>query len=268
MTEMNEKALKERFNPEGSILRKQQLRMLDLLLELDRICKRHNLNYWLIGGTLLGAVRHHGFIPWDDDVDVQMIREDYLKLMDILPGELPSTMAIQNRKTDHNYFYQYAKLRDRRSSIEEGVGYDRVFKEHGIYIDIFPIDRHPRCLQCLSIATIGHSYKILKRKDLDDAEIMRRVLRIVKVNEKFIFPMLRLVSKFVKGAYLDAFGVPFVVERHVEDIFPLGEMKFENHVFPVPHNSDKVLRNQYGDYMRMPPLDSIVPHVSKITIYG
>ena len=68
--------LRARFNPEGSLLWKHQQRMVELLLAFDAICKRHHIRYWLIGGTLIGAARHQGFIPWDDDMDVQMLRED------------------------------------------------------------------------------------------------------------------------------------------------------------------------------------------------
>lgn len=267
MTETDNKDLRERFNPDGSILRKQQLRMTEMLAVLDRICKKHGIRYWLIGGTLLGAARHKGFIPWDDDMDVQMLRDDYSRLMEILPNELPDNLAIQNRLTDPNYFYQYAKLRDRRSRIEEGLGYDRVFREHGIFIDIFPIDRHPKFLQRLSMATIGHCYKLLKSKTLGDREIMKRVMMIVHANEKIIYPLFRLASNMARtGYYLDAFGVPYIVERHIEDIFPLASMEFEGQHFPVPHDTDKVLRDQYGDYMKLPNLDGISTHVSKISI--
>ena len=80
--------LRARFNPEGSQLWKHQQRMVELLLAFDAICKRHHIRYWLIGGTLIGAARHQGFIPWDDDMDVQMLREDYLKMIEILPREV------------------------------------------------------------------------------------------------------------------------------------------------------------------------------------
>ena len=68
--------LRERFNPEGSMLRKQQQRMLEILLHIDEVCTEHNIKYWLSSGTLLGAVRHGGFIPWDDDLDIEMLKED------------------------------------------------------------------------------------------------------------------------------------------------------------------------------------------------
>lgn len=81
--------LRQRFNPEGSKLRQMQLRMLDILTEVDSICKKHGISYWLSSGTLIGALRHDGFIPWDDDLDIEMMRDDYLRLMKVLPQELP-----------------------------------------------------------------------------------------------------------------------------------------------------------------------------------
>ena len=200
-------------------------------------------------------------------MDVQMLREDYERMVEILPRELDDTMALQCRQTDRNYFFQYAKLRDRRSVLDENNGYDRIFKERGIYIDIFPIDRHPKWMQRLSIQSIGHVYKILKRKDLSDEVIVKKVMRWVCLNERIVYPVLRSISRIMGGSYLDALGVPFVVERHKEDIFPLATLDFEGHQMPVPGNYDKVLRDQYGDYMRLPDISKVNLHVSKLEIY-
>lgn len=263
---IDQDALHKRFNPEGSLLRRQQNRMTELLLVLDSICKEENIRYWLIGGTLLGAARHGGFIPWDDDMDVQMLREDYLKLLKVLPQRLPDTMALQSRQTDKNYFFQYAKLRDRKSLLKENNGYDRIFKEQGIYIDIFPIDKHPKWMQRLSINSIGHTYKLLKRVDVSLDKTLKKINLLVGFNEHVIYPILRGLSKITKGCYLDALGVPFVVERHLEDILPLTTIEFEGHQMPVPHNYDKVLRDQYGDYMQLPDIDSVNLHVGELTI--
>ena len=73
--------LRKRFNPDGSLLRRQQLRMLELLEVIDVICRKHQIPYWLSSGTLIGAARHKGFIPWDDDLDIEMLRSDYLRLL-------------------------------------------------------------------------------------------------------------------------------------------------------------------------------------------
>ena len=104
---MTNEELRKRFNPEGSLLRRQQMRMLDILIEVDKICKKHDIRYWLSSGTLIGAVRHNGFIPWDDDLDIEMMRSDYLRLMKVLPSELPEWLALQNDETDPNYFFFY-----------------------------------------------------------------------------------------------------------------------------------------------------------------
>ena len=154
---MDNKTLRQRFNPDGSLLRRQQLRMLDILREVDRICRKHHISYWLSSGTLIGALRHDGFIPWDDDLDIEMMRSDYLRLMSVLPSELPDWLALQNDETDPGYFYFYAKLRDRRSRMLEQNAYDRHWKEQGIYIDIFPMERHPIWLHRLTELTVRHT---------------------------------------------------------------------------------------------------------------
>ena len=131
-TTIDHQALRQRFNPDGSQLRKHQLRMLEILVVIDKICRKHQIPYWLSSGTLIGAVRHNGFIPWDDDLDIEMMRNDYLHLLEVLTKELPDWLALQTDETDPNYFFFYAKVRDRRSVLNEGNNYDRMWKEKGI----------------------------------------------------------------------------------------------------------------------------------------
>lgn len=119
--------LRKRFNPDGSLLRRQQLRMLELLEVIDVICRKHQIPYWLSSGTLIGAARHKGFIPWDDDLDIEMLRSDYLRLLKVLPQELPDNLALQTNETDPNYIFIYGKLRDKDSHLEETNSYDRIF---------------------------------------------------------------------------------------------------------------------------------------------
>ena len=100
ISQVQHESLRAKYSPEGSLLRRQQERMLEILCEIDRICKKHGIRYWLSSGTLIGAARHGGFIPWDDDLDIEMMREDYDRLMMVFPGELPATMALQTHDTD------------------------------------------------------------------------------------------------------------------------------------------------------------------------
>lgn len=257
----------ERFNPEGSLLRRQQMRMLDILIEVDKICKRHGIQYWLSSGTLIGAIRHNGFIPWDDDLDIEMMRSDYIRLMEVLPKELPSWLALQNDETDENYFYFYAKVRDRRSRMLEQNGYDRLWKEQGIYIDIFPMEQHPIRLHKLTEKTVGHMYKIW-RTSTDDTKSMRKVRRIFNINKRVVFPCLRQLCKLLPGKVITSgMGIPFHNPRFADEIFPLTTHEFEGIVSPVPNNTDAHLRHIFGDYMQLPDLDKLSPHVDKLEFY-
>ena len=260
----------ERFNPEGSLLRRQQMRMLEILLEVDKICKKHNIRYWLSSGTLIGAMRHNGFIPWDDDLDIEMMRSDYLRLMEVLPKELPSWLALQNEKTDHNYFYFYAKVRDRRSRMLEQNNYDRLWKEQGIYIDIFPMEQHPVWLHKLTEKTVGHMYKIW-RTSTDDTKAIKSVRRIFDFNNRILFPCFRTIflplTSHLSPLITSGMGIPFHNPRYQEEIFPLTTHEFEGHLLPVPHDADAHLRHIFGDYMQLPDLNKLTPHVGKLEFY-
>ena len=263
---IDQEALRRKFNPEGSVLRRQQHRMLEILLEVDRICKKHNIRYWLSSGTLIGAVRHKGFIPWDDDLDIEMLLPDYERLMRVLPDELPSTMALQSQDTDPNYFFFYAKVRDRRSHLEEGNRYDRVWKEQGIYIDIFPFYKQPLWIHMLSEKLQGHVYKIMNRMGDSNRE-MWKVRAITRFNRYVSYPVLRLLCRMSKARETYGLGIPYHDPRHMEDTVPLTTTEFEGHQMPIPGNVHAALTLKYGDYMRMPDIDKIMPHVGKLEIY-
>lgn len=256
--------LRSRFNPDGSQLRRLQLRMLDILLEIDRICQKHHIRYWLSSGTLIGALRHGGFIPWDDDLDIEMMREDYLKLMKVLPDELPDWLALQNSDTDPHYFFFYAKIRDRRSKMHENTNYDRIWKEQGIYIDIFPMEKHPIGLHKLTEKTVGHMYKIW-RTSTDDTKSIKQVRRIFDFNDQFLFPFLRILCRLLPNKVITSgMGIPYHNPRFEDEIFPLTTHEFEGHELPVPANADAHLRHIYGNYMQLPDLDKLAPHVAKL----
>jgi lipopolysaccharide cholinephosphotransferase len=285
---MTNEALRQRYNPDGSLLRRQQMRMLEILLEVDRICKRHAIPYWLSSGTLIGALRHDGFIPWDDDLDIEMLRSDYLRLMAVLPRELPDWLALQNDQTDPNYFYFYAKVRDRRSRMLEQNGYDRLWREQGIYIDIFPMEQHPIWLHKLTEKSVGHMYKIW-RTSTDDTKAIRSVRRIFNFNNKILFPCLRSLlrlqsiltphsalhpprkkltgSRRTVPVITSAMGIPFHNPRYTDEIFPLTTHVFEGHDLPVPHDADAHLRHIFGDYMQLPDLTKLAPHVGKLEFF-
>lgn len=118
--------------------------MLDLLVEFDRVCQKHQLKYLASWGTMLGAVRHQGFIPWDDDLDVQMFREDYDKLLEIAPQEFKSPYFFQSKYTDPGMGYLCCKLRNSETTaLSPEEKYSVTDYNKGIFIDVFPVDRIP-----------------------------------------------------------------------------------------------------------------------------
>ena len=265
---MGHEELRQRYNPDGSLLRRHQLRMLDILVEVDRICRKHGIQYWLSSGTLIGAMRHNGFIPWDDDLDIEMMRSDYLRLMEVLPRELPDWLALQHADTDPNFFYFYAKVRDRRSLLKETLDYGRRWKEQGIYIDIFPMEQHPIWLHKLTELSIGHTYKIW-RTSTDDDKSMRQIRRIFWFNRYLLYPALRAFAKlFTPHAVITSgMGIPFHNPRYADEIFPLTTHEFEGLQLPVPHDADAHLRHIFGDYMQLPDLSKLALHVAQLEFY-
>ncbi len=266
-TTFDAEKLRRRFNPEGSMLRRQQMRMLEMVVELDRICKKHDIPYFLCGGTLLGAVRHNGFIPWDDDLDVGLLRKDYLRLLKVLPDELPDHILLQTNDTDKNYFYFFAKLRDRDSLLEELCPYDRVFRDKGIFIDIFPFEKMRLWTHLLAEPLQGHTFKIF-RTSKDRVAAMRKIRVITWVNRHVTFPVLRFISKVTFGKTLTYdYGIPFHFVYDEQDIFPLTTHLFEGIPLSVPANSHHMLQMQYGDYMQLPDLTHLQGHTGKLEIY-
>lgn len=256
--------LKARFNPDGSPLRRQQLVMLEMVTEVDRVCKKYGIPYFLYGGTLLGAVRHNGFIPWDDDLDVGLMRKDYLRLLEVLPAELPTHMVLQTNQTDNNYFYFFAKLRDTRSFLDEGA-YDRAFKYRGIFIDLFPFDKLQLPLQRIRLQSYAYT---LFRNGNGSESALRKIRMLTRFNRNVSFPLLRAISRLTGGSTLTYdFGIPFHLVYDEKDIFPLSTHEFEGIQLSVPGNSHHMLQSQFGDYMSLPNLDTVENHVVSLEFY-
>ena len=260
--------LRERFNPDGSLLRKHQLRMLEMLRYIDRVCRNYGIKYWLCSGTLLGAVRHGGFIPWDDDLDIEMLREDYEKFVKVLQEEKNLDYILQTHQTDSNYWAPYGKLRDLHSYIKEDNSNDMYYKYHGVYVDIFIME--PSSSLFLTRCSTFLQYKVLYDMNLRiHHKLCRQVYFPVGyfLLYKFFFPLMRLISRCrAKDQLRHTLGSCFVKPRDRKDIFPLEQMEFEGYLFPVPGNYDRYLQKIYGDYMRMPDPETIRVHTTHVSL--
>ncbi len=259
------------INGEGTILRKTQLRVLDMLIIVDKICRKHAIDYWLIGGSLLGAVRHGGYIPWDDDIDISIQYKDLKKLRKILLKELPKRYVIQDYLSDKNYYLDSVfKIRDTKSQFY--VEHYRSFKEQGIVLDIVPMEKIPSMKFKRFIFRLNkHPY--LRRKELSltgkSNNIKGLLLKpFAAMAIKFAHWYSNISTTKMYGYnYIFWLGRCFELHFHKSVLFPLKEMEFEGNSLFVPNNVDQLLKITYGDYMKIPPKENRQVHTTHIEIY-
>lgn len=240
-------------------LRACQLKQLAILEEIDKICKRHKIEYWLDGGTLLGAVRHGGFIPWDDDIDIGMSLEDEKRFEEIAPKELPDWLYLQTPESDPGSKEPITKIRDCNSLyIEQGDDFCQPYVK-GIFVDIFPFVDYPdipRSWIKTLTKGISKSYSILNHRHTYS---LRSFAEFFYFGGKYCLcsALWKVVGLFGKKTrYSD---VPFLNGRGIsfdkKAVKPLGTIKFEGKEFPAPCNPDSYLTDLYGDYMKIPPVE-------------
>lgn len=238
---------------------------LDLYLEFERVCKKYGLKYFMFTGTLLGTVRHNGFIPWDDDMDVAMFREDYDKLLNLF-DEFKEPYFLQTPITDKYSGYSIAKLRNSNTcAVIEKFRYSRM--NQGIFLDIFPIDKvnaeniERDCNTITELAYENSTYMRLDHPylDLQDKE---RIRKWSGVSSAGIYNKIQMICKENQELETDKVGLmafnaygykrQTYLERSFED---LAWRKFEDWLVPIPYGYDEILTTTYGDYMTFPPME-------------
>lgn len=263
---MNEN-LREIYNPEGSELRAIQLKMLEILTVVADICDKHNLTYWVSGGTLLGAVRHGGFIPWDDDIDIELLLPDYKKLLRILPQELPDNLYLQTPK-EESYRLLFSKVRDRHSIVHSEEEDMARYKEKGVFIDIFPEERSYRWMKNIVDALYGRAFRRLKRgRPLHSFRYLYEysislVLYPLGVFLKWMAQTICATTK--PDNILHSYGIGNSTNHNAQYMFPVSKVTFEGKEFSAPKDVDTYLTKQYGDYMTVPPKEKRATHFMKV----
>ncbi len=252
-------------------LRKVQLTQLEILKKTKHICEKYGLTYWLDSGTLLGAVRHKGFIPWDDDLDIGMFRDDYEKFLRIAPLEFGEFYHLQQWKSDNCYGLSFAKVR-KAGTVYIETKSQKSSAENGIYIDIFPYDNYGNRLWCQGIPL-----KVIKSimqvksgmRTWYDGERINYLTLLKNIPSLFLsafFGRDYLINKYERIAtrynhmpckYYFAQGI----SNYGKNIIPIdilgsfGQIQFEDDLFTVPLRYDDFLTICYGDYMKLPPED-------------
>jgi len=248
-------------------IKELQAIVLSILLDVDKVCKKHNITYYLGEGSLLGAIRHKGFIPWDDDLDILMRRTDYEKFLEIAPKEMGPNYEIQHPTTVYSYWSPFIKVRLLGNQKYRQKHIAHLTNNNGPYIDVFPMETVPKQ------KSIGQMWQGLKINFLRAMLTYKLVLRkpdtvkrkLITVSSKFLSveTIHRLLDKNFKwyndrkdnkytvtlASYHNMFRQTVRNEVYGEPVL----VEFEGHLFPAPRQYDYLLRRIYGDYTKLPP---------------
>lgn len=241
------------YNPEGSLLRHDQLELLRMLKIVDKICKENDITWWLSSGTLLGAARHQGFIPWDDDMDIVMLKKDYKKLERVLLSMDSDEFVFHCCKSDVDYVNTFGKFRHKQGRIQSANKRYDYYKWAGIGFDIFAIEKTNYLAARLSQISYNRLQSLTY--NIKNHHIRRLLIRGIEFLQFYIInPILRILGSVnPKQEYHYVLGTGWPSHTfYMKDTFPLSQAKFEDSLFPVPKDYDSYLTNVYGNWRAVP----------------
>ncbi len=248
-----------------------------VLKEIKRVCEKNNIPYFLIGGTLIGAIRHKGFIPWDDDIDIAMLRPDFERFLEVCKTDLGQEFFLQTPLNESNCA-DYGLARIRLNETKIIIESRKSAKLHeGFYVEVFPYDKLPD--NKISQFFYGNWFPVLKRVyairkgykphprtlyarvAVNFFNALLKPVSTEKLKKKLDSYHLKYAQKNTKKLFLLSGAWGYKRESHpVERFAQFTTAEFEGETFTIPADYDGFLKEQYGNYMELPPPEKRVNH--------
>lgn len=246
-------------------IKRVQQRLLVMAKEIRDVLERNQIPYFITYGTLLGAVRHKGFIPWDDDFDFYLFAESYDEAIAVLRQELGQDMFVEDAQSEPLFYHGWARVKDLTTEVTCGMyPVDGCYQHHGVCIDLFKVTK-------VKANTVGH-FRLTEHLDylrrrhqkqlLGDEEFLRRSAEVTAALGE---AQQQLEQTGEGEKYTYATVLPVLDRMEIDELFPLKDYVFEDTRFLGPNNADAFLSKRYGDYMALPSEDQREPHYSQVT---